>query len=166
MRRSFGFFLFLTLVVVLSGSAQASGYIGVGAYTASADVSSDSTLSPAFMVGWRPIELLGVELGYYDFGNFKESGIRIDGSALTLAGLLSLELGPVGVYGKLGLANYDFDYGSGLINDLFDDGTSAFGGVGATIDILDRVYFYAEYLRFGAGAGLDVVGAGVRFSIW
>jgi hypothetical protein len=166
MRRSFGFFLFLTLVVVLSGSAQASGYIGVGGYTASADVSSDSTLSPALMLGWRPIELLGVELGYYDFGNFKESGIRIDGSALTLAGLLSLELGPVGVYGKLGLASYDFDYGSGLINELFDDGTSAFGGVGATIDIMDRLYFYAEYLRFGAGADLDVLGAGVRFSIW
>jgi hypothetical protein len=166
MRSSFGLLLFLILILVQSGNANASGYIGLGAYTASADVSSDSTLSPAFMVGWRPIELLGVELGYYDFGNFKDSGVRIDGSALTLAGLLSLELGPVGVYGKLGLANYDFDYGSPLINELFDDGTSAFGGVGATIDIMDRLYFYAEYLRFGAGADLDVVGAGVRFSIW
>jgi len=166
MRRSFALFLFMTLVVFLGGSAHASGYIGLGAYTASADVSSDSTLSPAFMLGWRPIELLGVEVGYYDFGNFRESGVRIDGSALTLAGLLSLELGPVGVYGKLGLANYDFDYGSPLINELFDDGTSAFGGLGATIDIMDRLYFYAEYLRFGAGAGLDVLGAGVRFSIW
>lgn len=166
MRRSFGFFLFLTLVMVLGGSAHASGYIGVGGYAPSADVDSDTTIAPAFMVGWRPIELLGVELGYYDFGDFEETGIRVDGSALTLAGLLSLELGPVGVYGKLGLANYDFDYGSELINDLFDDGTSAFGGVGATIDLLDRLYFYAEYLRFGAGADLDVVGAGIRFTIW
>jgi hypothetical protein len=166
MRRSFGSFLFLTLVMVLGGSAQASGYIGVGGYAPSADVDSDTTIAPAFMVGWRPIELLGVEFGYYDFGDFKETGIRIDGSALTLAGLLSLELGPVGVYGKLGLASYDFDYGSELINELFDDGTSAFGGVGATIDILDRLYFYAEYLRFDAGADLDVVGAGIRFTIW
>ena len=166
MRRSVGPFLFLILVMVLGGSAHASGYVGVGGYTASADVSSDSTLARAFMLGWRPIELLGVELGYYDFGNFKESGVRIDGSAVTLAGLLSLELGPVGVYGKLGLASYDFDYGSELINELFDDGTGAFGGVGATIDIMDRLYFYAEYLRFGAGADLDVLGAGVRFTIW
>jgi hypothetical protein len=166
MRRSFGFFLFLTLVMVLGANAHASGYIGVGGYAPSADVDSDTTIAPAFMVGWRPIELLGVEFGYYDFGDFKETGIRIDGSALTLSGLLSLELGPVGVYGKLGLANYDFDYGSELINDLFDDGTSAFGGVGATIDIMDRLYFYAEYLRFDAGADLDVVGAGVRFTIW
>jgi hypothetical protein len=166
MRRSFGFFLFWILFVALGSTAHASGYIGLGAYTASADVSSDSTLTPAFMVGWRPIELLGVELGYYDFGNFKESGVRIDGSALTLAGLLSLELGPVGLYGKLGLARYDFDYGSPLVNDLFSDSTSAFGGFGATVDIMDRLYFYAEYLRFGAGADLDVLGAGVRFSFW
>jgi len=166
MRRSFNSFLLLTLVMVLGGNAHASGYIGVGGYAPSADVDSDTTIAPAFMVGWRPIELLGVEFGYYDFGDFKETGIRIDGSALTLSGLLSLELGPVGVYGKLGLASYDFDYGSELINDLFDDGTSAFGGVGATIDIMDRLYFYAEYLRFDAGADLDVVGAGIRFTIW
>jgi NADH-quinone oxidoreductase subunit M len=60
----------------------------------------------ALFLGWRPIELIGAEVGYYDFGEQEaDNGTKIEGGAVTLAGLLSFELGPVGLYGKAGVAD-------------------------------------------------------------
>lgn len=157
--------LLLTVLVLASASARADFYIGAGAYGTSVDEDGfeDSDVAPAVFLGWRPIELIGVEVGYYDFGKFEDQGVEVEASAVTLAGLLSMELGPVGVYGKLGVADASFDINQP--GESVDDGANPFGGVGLTVDLADKLYLYGEYLHFANDdAAVDVYGLGLRYS--
>lgn len=157
-------------LLALAPLAGASGvYIGAGLYNASVDEDidnvefDDNDTTGGLFLGWRPLELIGVEVGYYDFGEQEgDNGTRIEGGAVTLAGLLSMELGPVGLYGKAGVADTDFDirHPSG---DDDDSSTDAFGGVGATVDLLDKLYVYGEVMHFDNDAGVDMIGAGLRY---
>ncbi|MCK0152881.1 outer membrane beta-barrel protein [Alcanivorax sp. S6407] len=157
-------------LLALAPLASAEFYIGAGLYDVSVDENienvnfDDSSTTGALFLGWRPIELIGAEVGYYDFGELEaDDNTTIEGGALTVAGLLSFELGPVGLYGKAGLASTDVDIKNGSFSD--DDSSSdPFGGLGATVDIMDKLYVYAEYLRFDNDAKLDAVGAGIRIS--
>lgn len=159
----------LALLSLASGASAGGVYIGAGLYNASVDNKidnldfDDSDTTGALFLGWRPIELIGAEVGYYDFGTQEsDGGTKIEGGAVTLAGLLSFELGPVGLYGKAGVADTDFDirHASGKDND---SSTDAFGGVGATIDLLDKLYVYGEFVHFDNDAGVDMIGAGLRY---
>ena len=150
--------------------AHADFYVGGGIYSTSieADINGNSLeeddVAPAIFLGWRPIEFVGVEAGYYDFGNFEKAGKSLEGTAFTLAGLLSMELGPVGVYAKGGVANNEFEFSSPGTSSS-DSSTDPFGGLGLTVDVMDRLYVYAEYLRFAADdADIDVAGVGLRWS--
>lgn len=157
--------LLFTILVLTSAGARADFYVGGGVYGTSVDENGfkDSDVAPAVFLGWRPIELVGVEVGYYDFGKFESGTNSVDASALTLAGLLSMELGPVGVYAKGGVADPNFKAGQPGVN--IDDGASPFGGVGLTVDLLDKLYLYGEYLHFANDdAAVDVYGAGLRYS--
>lgn len=161
-------------IAILSSLASLSSaglYIGGGLYNASVDEEvdniefDDSDTTLGLFLGWRPIELVGVEVGYYDFGEVEsDSGFMVEGGALTLAGLLSLELGPVGVYAKGGLANTDYDIDHPLFGSDDDSSSDAFGGLGATVDVMDKLYVYAEYMRFDNELNVDMLGAGVRFA--
>lgn len=158
--------LLLGAALFAGATAHADLYIGAGAYSSSIDATAagvtldDSDVAPGFFLGWRPIELVGVEVGYYDFGQFDSPTVSAEGTAVTLAGLLSLELGPVGLYAKAGLADQSFDVSSGA---TINDDAEAFGGVGATFDVLDKLYVYAEYTRFSGDLDIDMAGAGVRY---
>lgn len=151
--------------------AHADFYIGGGVYATSIDADTgggssleEEDVAPAIFLGWRPIEFLGVEAGYYDFGNFESAGSSLEGTAYTLAGLLSVELGPVGVYAKGGVANNEFEFSSAGTSGS-DSSTDPFGGLGLTVDVMDRLYVYAEYLRFAADdADVDVAGVGLRWN--
>jgi hypothetical protein len=163
------FCLLSCALLLVSAAARADIYVGLGAYGTSVDENvggtkiDDSDIAPAFFVGWRPIELVGVELGYYDFGKFQNQNASLEGSAVTLAGLLSMELGPVGVYAKGGVANFDFK-ASNIGSSTKDESTDPFGGIGVTADIFDKLYVYGEYLHFASDTSIDVLGAGVRYS--
>ncbi|MDQ8037076.1 MAG: outer membrane beta-barrel protein [Pedobacter sp.] len=158
--------LLFTVLVLASAGARADFYIGAGAYGTSVDEDGfeDSDVAPAVFLGWRPIELVGVELGYYDFGKFESQGSSLDANAVTLAGLLSMELGPVGVYAKAGVSNTSYKF-SEVGNNFKDDSTDPFGGVGLTVDLIDKLYLYGEYLHFANDdAAVDVYGLGLRYS--
>ena len=149
--------------------ANAGFYVGAGIYNSGTDEKIDNVefddddTSGGLFLGWRPIELVGAEVGYYDFGELEaDNGTKIEGGAVTFAGLLSFELGPVGLYGKGGIANTDFDVKNPLGDDD-DSSTDAFGGLGATVDIMDKLYVYAEYMRFDNELNVDMFGAGLRF---
>lgn len=144
----------------LASLAQADMYLGGGVYSTAADavaLKDDSDVVPALFLGWRPIELVGVELGYYDLGGYG----NVDVDAITLAGLLSMELGPVGVYAKAGMADSTVDF-SGFGKD---SSTDPFGGLGVSIDLMDKLYVYGEYLVFTTDAGVDIdaLGVGLRY---
>lgn len=160
--------MILTAALLSLGSAaQADMYLAGGAYATSVDTLvaandiNDSDVAPAIFLGWRPIELLGVEAGYYDLGNFSAPLVDVEAHAFTVAGLVSLELGPIGAYVKGGLASTEID-----VNNASDSSTDPFGGVGITIDLMDKLYVYAEALRFtnDADVDVDVIGGGLRFA--
>lgn len=95
--------LALLSLVPLASAGAGGVYIGAGLYNASVDEEIDNVdfddddTTGALFLGWRPLESIGAEVGYYDFGEQKaDNGTRIEGGAVTLAGLLSVELGPWG----------------------------------------------------------------------
>lgn len=156
-------------LLALTPLASAGVYIGAGLYNTAVDEEvenvefDDDNTTGGLFLGWRPIELVGAEIGYYDFGEVEGNGnVKVEGGALTFAGLLSFELGPVGLYGKGGIANTDFDIKHPLGDDD-DSSTDAFGGLGATVDLMDKLYVYAEYMRFDNELNVDMFGAGLRF---
>lgn len=154
--------LVFTTLVMASAAARADFYVGGGVYGTSVDADGfDGDVAPAVFLGFRPIEMVGVELGYYDFGKFENSAANIsaDGNAMTLAGLVSMELGPVGVYAKGGLASSSFKS-----LGMKDDSTDPFGGIGMTVDVMDKLYVYGEVLRFALDDAVDVYGVGLRYS--
>lgn len=157
--------LLFTVLFMASAVARADIYIGAGAYGTKVDEDgfSDSDVAPAAFIGWRPIELVGVEAGYYDFGKFEDKGTSADANAVTLAGLLSMELGPVGIYAKAGVADFNFKV-SDPSGNYKDDSTDPFGGIGLTVDIMDKLYVYGEVLHFASDTAVDVAGVGLRYS--
>jgi len=144
-------------------------YIGAGIYTPEAEYAAieDSDTTPAFFVGYQFIDtsifMLSAELGYYDLGSVSNNGAKIDSDALSLSAVAYLPLGPFfEVYAKAGVAQTNIDYS---FEDSTTDlgGTEGFGGIGASLDILDTFDLYVEYLVFDTEVKTESLGVGVRF---
>jgi len=164
-------------ILALGGisSAHADGfYIGAGVYQAYAEEGNfdDDDTVPALFAGYNFLDtnifMMSAELGYYDLGGYDGSSNNveydIDASAITLAAVGYIPIGPFfEIYAKAGAAAISLDV---EINDVKDDsdGTEAFGGVGFSIDVLDTIDVYAEYLMFDTDVDSQIAGIGVRFA--
>ncbi|WP_111494975.1 MULTISPECIES: outer membrane beta-barrel protein [Marinobacter] len=98
--------------------------------------------------GLIPLVDLAVEGAYVDFGKFKGdigsiSDRDLDVDGWTAAGLAGVNLGPIGVFGKVGAINWDSDF-DGLGDE---DGTDPFYGVGARFSLFS-FQVRAEYERY------------------
>lgn len=163
--------------MVFAASAQADDfYLGAGAYITDLEVASfeDDNVTPAGFLGYQFLDsnllMLSVEAGYYDLGSSRGTlgGQRIsaDASALTIAGVAYLPIGPMfEVYAKAGVGRMDIE---GRIGDqvLNEDGNEAFGGVGFAFDFLDTIDIYAEYLRFDNAVDSQMFGIGIRLDLF
>lgn len=159
----------LACVTLWAGSAGADGlYIGAGAYKTdmSIDEFDDDDYVPAGFVGYQFLDtnvlMLSAELGYYDLGDYSDTNYDVDASAVTLAGVAYLPIGPFfEVYAKAGVAAVSVDVRTFGKKDDYD-GEEAFGGIGFAFDILDTIDIYAEYLVFDTEVDSEMVGVGVR----
>ena len=150
-------------------SANADGlYIGAGAYKSEMNVDQfdDDDYVPAGFVGYQFLDtnvlMLSAELGYYDLGQYSGKQYEVDASAVTLAGVAYLPLGPFfELYAKAGAASVSVDVDTFGSKDDYD-GEEIFGGVGFAFDILDTIDIYVEYLRFDTEVDSGIVGVGVR----
>jgi opacity protein-like surface antigen len=114
---------------------------------------SDDASYRAF-VGWRfdvmPGIDLAVELAYTDFGrpsqNVSAQNVQYKLTGPSLAGLLIVPLGPVDLYGKAGVIDWNLDrtLGAATTNN---SGTDAFYGAGIGVYVW-KIGFRAEYERF------------------
>ncbi|HEY9036866.1 MAG TPA: outer membrane beta-barrel protein [Pseudomonadales bacterium] len=176
-------YLMILAACLMLGSNMATAelgeglYVGGGVYHLSVDDSvsfgslDDTTTAEAVYLGYRPIELVGVELGYYNLGDMQDHSsagkAEFDGQALTLAGVLTFDVGFVGIYGKAGVAYLDTNSSLTLNNGykINGDGSSSgpFAAIGASLDIWDTLYLYTEYQRIQADVDIDMVGVGLRF---
>jgi opacity protein-like surface antigen len=154
----------LALAILLAGTpAQADVYIGAGAYKSEAQVSGldDDDTTTGVQLGYVIIDsvvILSAELGKYDLGSYSDGGVDVDADALTLAGVLSLAIGPFfEIYAKAGIASADVE-----VNGKSEDGDETFSGIGFSFDILDTVDVYVERLEFDTEVDSELLGAGVR----
>ena len=105
-------------------------------------------------IGWRfktlPALDLAIEGAYTDFGKPSQtlSGQRVERNLTgpSIAGLGILALGPIDLYGKLGVINWDMDTTSGGSTSN-RSGTDGFYGFGLGFYIW-KLGFRAEYERF------------------
>lgn len=152
-----------------TSTASADGfYIGAGAYKSNMDTKlfSDEDVVPAGFIGYQfldtSIVMLSAELGYYDLGNYKKNGNTVEASAVSLAGVAYLPIGPFfELYAKVGLASVNGETKTNGAKDDFD-GTDTFAGAGFAFDVFDTVDIYAEYLRFDTEVDSELIGVGVR----
>jgi opacity protein-like surface antigen len=157
--------------LALPGLASATDnglYIGAGIGQASiGDIEVDGEGSFGFdgddvgyklFAGWNfailDLVSLGVEAGYVDFGKADDGGIEVDANGFDAFGVAGVQLGPVNVFGKLGLVAWDADASDG--NDsIGDDGTDLAAGLGAGLQF-GSFGIRAEYEYFDIDSADDV----------
>ena len=149
--------LFVALATALLGAisipqAYAAGGLYLGAGVGDSTIKdgsfdSNDTGYKAF-VGYRfnmiPIIDLAVEGGYTDFGKPSQNNATFKLTGYNAAGLLIFPLGPIDLYGKLGLLSWKADASTGGGSS---SGTDAFYGVGAGFNIW-KIGIRAEYERY------------------
>ncbi len=99
------------------------------------------------IAGIRPLDWLAVEAAYVDFGQPDDSVLgerfEAEGDGISAFGVGFLAVGPVDLFGKLGLIAWDTNFGGGLE----DDGTDFAYGVGAQFRVWS-ISLRAEYEVF------------------
>lgn len=133
------------------------------------DFDIDSTGYKA-IVGWRFLDALAIEANYVDLGSGDErvGGTRIetDVSGLSLSAVGFLPIGPVDLYARIGVIDWEadvrapeFDVSSG------DDGTDLAWGGGAQVR-LGSLALRAEYERYDVSGPdtVDMVSVGLTWT--
>lgn len=115
-----------------------------------------------------PLVDLGVEASYVDFGNPSDllAGFRaeVQGSGVNLWGIAGVDVGPIGLFGKLGAIAWDLDgRTTGSIDQSFgDSGTDIGYGLGAKF-MLFSLEVRAEYERYEIEDTIDMLSIGVNW---
>jgi hypothetical protein len=131
--------------LAISGTAAAADngfYLGasigqsnVDIDTAAVRVDGDDTGFKA-IAGFRPLDSLGVEVNYVDFGDVDDNGYKAEGDALSAYVVGFLPLGPVDLFAKAGLVNSDTSI-KGSVGETFkSDGTDFSYGAGVQFRLL------------------------------
>ncbi|TFG81831.1 MAG: porin family protein [Chromatiales bacterium] len=116
-----------------------------------------------FNFGWIPLIDLAVEGSYVDFGKADDAGINVDADALAAFGVVGVNLGPIGIFGKVGAVNWDAKVSvEGVSAD--DDGTDPAYGIGARFQ-LGSFQIRAEYELFDIDAAdVDFLSASLLYT--
>lgn len=163
--------LAILIVSALPGIALAgteSGfYIGAGVGQASIDeISADDVdidsfdaddtgfkIFGGYNFGIVPLIDLAIEGGYVDFGEPDDNGIAVDANGYDIFGLAGVNLGPVGLFAKVGYVMWDADVSGDVSGG--DDGSDPAYGVGARLKF-GSLEVRAEYELFDIDAAGDV----------
>jgi len=172
MRRS----ILLSVLLLASGAAAAADngfYVGAAVGQANVDIDNLNGLSSAdfkgedtgykFIVGFRPLDWLGLEASYVNFGKPEDTiqgaSIETEGDGFTAFAVGFLALGPIDVFAKGGIITFDTQ----LVGN--DASTDLAYGVGAQFRLLS-FSFRAEYEIFDADGvdDLNMVSVGVTYT--
>ncbi len=133
------------LTVAVSGTAAAADngfYLGASVGRANVDIDSrnvrvdgDDTGFKA-IAGFRPLDSLGVEVNYVNFGKVNERGNKAEGDALSAYVVGFLPVGPVDLFAKAGLVNSDTSIRGSVGQRFKADGTDFSYGAGVQFRLL------------------------------
>lgn len=157
MRSSILFAAVLAGLGTLAGSANAADngfYLGASVGRSNVDIKqgpvrlNDDDTGFKLIAGLRPLDWLGVELNYVDFGKAKNSTYQAEGNAISAFAVGFLPVGPVDLFAKAGLVNSDTKVKLRGLGDAFkSDGTDLAYGVGVQFRLLS-LSVRAEYEVF------------------
>jgi Outer membrane protein beta-barrel domain len=121
------------------------------------------------IAGWRFLDWLSVEGGYVDFGSGDDDvlgeTLEVDASGLTVSAVGFLPIGPVDLFGKVGVIDWDADLSDG-INSFGADGTDLAYGGGVQFR-LGSLALRAEYEVFDFdGVDVDLLSAGFTWTFF
>lgn len=131
------------------------------------DSYDDNDTAWKIFAGYHFLQFFAVEAAYRDLGSPSDtisgSDVKLSTTAFDVAGLAGIPLGPIYLFGKLGVAQWDAD----LTVDgtkVSDDGTGYEAGIGISADIFKmQLRGEIEYLDASDGAVMYTVGAAWRF---
>jgi OOP family OmpA-OmpF porin len=122
------------------------------------------------IAGWRFVDWLSVEANYVDLGtgddNFAGQKVETQVDGVTLSALGFLPIGPVDVFARVGMINWNADLkapGTGLSGS--DDGNDLAYGIGAQFRVWS-LSLRAEYERFDVSDTdtTDLISLGVTWT--
>jgi hypothetical protein len=155
MRKTIGVTAALCLLLAAGAASAADNGIYIGASIGDANVEVDegfgqldaSDTGFKLIAGIRPLDWLAVEASYVNFGEPEDNGLSVDADGISAFAVLFLPVGPVDLFAKGGLVNYDasIDGGGGTLAS--DDGTEFAYGVGAAFRVWSLA-IRAEYEIF------------------
>ena len=169
------------LALLPCGAAQADSgfYVGGSVGTASTELEADEFEFDEDDFAWKAyggfnfdvvVVDLAVEAGYVNFGSpgtdFDSVDVDVEVDAFTGFGLVGLELGPIGVFGKAGIVSWDVEQDFEGLGSDDDSGTDPAYGIGARFS-LGSVELRAEYEYFDIdvdsvdSSNLSMLSAGV-----
>ncbi len=131
----------LILCAGTTGHAESGLYLGgsfgnakVGLESPNSDIDVEDDDIGYKLFGGFKFTLLAAEAGYVDFGKVEDSGFSGEISGFNAFGVLSMGLGPVEVFGKLGGFVWESDFENAQ-QRYKDDGFDPAVGVGAGITL-------------------------------
>jgi opacity protein-like surface antigen len=162
-------------LIACGSAAAADNGIYIGGSLGQASVKIDEGLTQLddndtgykVIVGIRPLDWLGFEANYVDFGNPKDNGVEIKAHGISAFAVPFYAFGPLDVYAKVGAIDWKSSVSaSGVSSNAFkNDGTDFAYGVGAQFRFLS-LSVRAEYERFEAEDidHLNMVSIGVTYT--
>lgn len=165
--------ILVPILSMASTSAKAGDvYVAASLYQAGIDVSTfdSGDLGYSGSLGYTFVDssvfMLSAEVSYYQLGEFDSETFddaQLKAKAFALGGVAALPIGPFfEVYGKIGVANSTLD--SSLDDLSFNDSWDPYFGVGLSVDVLDTVDIYLEYIDFNNAFNSNVLGVGAKLS--
>ena len=165
----------LTLPVLPAVAADNGFYLGgsVGQANLKIDDVTDGISTTDFdaddtafklIAGIRPLDWLGVEAAYVNFGEPEDTvlgqKLEAEGDGISAFAVGFLPTGPVDLFAKLGLISWD----SKISGTFDDDGTDLAYGVGAQFRVLG-LSIRAEYEKFDiSDVDLDMISVGLTYT--
>ena len=177
MRKTILFAVALLALPVLPAVAADNGFY-LGASLGQANLKIDDLTNNTFenddfdaddmafklIAGIRPLDWLGVEAAYVNFGEPEDTvlgqKLKADGDGISAFAVGFLATGPVDLFAKVGLISWD----SKISGSFDDDGTDLAYGAGAQFRVLG-LSIRAEYEKFDiSDVDLDMISVGVTYT--
>jgi opacity protein-like surface antigen len=129
------------------------------------DIDGDDT-GFKVIAGIRPLDWLGIEANYVNFGEVEDNGFEIDADGISAFAVGFLAVGPVDLFAKGGLISWDSSISrEGFTGERSDDGTDFAYGVGAQFRVWSLAV-RAEYELFDVDDAdeLNMISVGLTFT--
>lgn len=118
-----------------------------------------------FIVGVRPLDWLAVEASYVDFGEVEDGALTAEGDGISAFAVGLATVGPVDIFGKVGLINFDTSVAARGLGAVSSDGTDMAYGAGVQFRLLS-LSVRAEYEVFDVDGvdDLNMLSIGVTYT--